>query len=222
MKINNKLAPLAALVFTLFSANASAVIVDFIQLTEGPGQNGESAWVSLSVPAAFGMQVTGHASVGDNDAQQYAYLDWGRAGLGVCKDAINVGFIASGSTANQCNPSSDDNVTTGEYLDFRFAEDVVVENLWFNNNHDGGFGPGDMVTIAGMAYGVTEGYAGGPNGIGSFFVTAGQVLRVAFNNEQFYISGMQVNAVPVPAAVWLFGTALVGLIGFGKRRRAAV
>ena len=28
-------------------------------------------------------------------------------------------------------------------------------------------------------------------------------------------------AVPVPAAVWLFGTALIGLIGFGKRRKTA-
>ena len=26
------------------------------------------------------------------------------------------------------------------------------------------------------------------------------------------------SAVPVPAAVWLFGTALIGLIGFGKRK----
>ena len=29
------------------------------------------------------------------------------------------------------------------------------------------------------------------------------------------------NAVPVPAAVWLFGTALIGLVGFSKRRKAA-
>ena len=27
--------------------------------------------------------------------------------------------------------------------------------------------------------------------------------------------------IPVPAAVWLFGTALIGLLGFGKRRTAA-
>ncbi|MFC1560704.1 VPLPA-CTERM sorting domain-containing protein [Pseudomonadota bacterium] len=29
------------------------------------------------------------------------------------------------------------------------------------------------------------------------------------------------SAVPVPAAVWLFGTALIGLVGFSKRRKAA-
>lgn len=28
-------------------------------------------------------------------------------------------------------------------------------------------------------------------------------------------------AVPIPAAVWLFGTALIGLVGFSKRRKAA-
>ena len=29
-----------------------------------------------------------------------------------------------------------------------------------------------------------------------------------------------INAVPVPAAIWLFGTALIGLVGFSKRRRS--
>lgn len=29
-----------------------------------------------------------------------------------------------------------------------------------------------------------------------------------------------VSPVPIPAAAWLFGTALIGLIGFGKRRKA--
>lgn len=35
------------------------------------------------------------------------------------------------------------------------------------------------------------------------------------------IDGAYLSVVPVPAAVWLFGTALIGLIGFGKRRKAA-
>ena len=30
-----------------------------------------------------------------------------------------------------------------------------------------------------------------------------------------------ISSVPVPAAIWLFGTALIGLIGFSKRRNAA-
>jgi hypothetical protein len=35
------------------------------------------------------------------------------------------------------------------------------------------------------------------------------------------IAFAQVSAIPVPAAVWLFGTALIGLVGFSKRRKAA-
>jgi hypothetical protein len=30
-----------------------------------------------------------------------------------------------------------------------------------------------------------------------------------------------ISPIPVPAAFWLFGTALIGMIGFGKRRKAA-
>ncbi|MFT5396633.1 MAG: hypothetical protein ACI85N_001837 [Gammaproteobacteria bacterium] len=33
-------------------------------------------------------------------------------------------------------------------------------------------------------------------------------------------SFVSVSAVPVPAAVWLMGTGLIGLIGFGRRRRS--
>ncbi len=38
------------------------------------------------------------------------------------------------------------------------------------------------------------------------------------NNDQFVYADWQVSAVPVPAAIWLFGSALIGLIGFGKRK----
>jgi hypothetical protein len=33
-----------------------------------------------------------------------------------------------------------------------------------------------------------------------------------------YASFQEVSAVPVPASVWLFGTALIGLVGFSKRK----
>jgi hypothetical protein len=36
-----------------------------------------------------------------------------------------------------------------------------------------------------------------------------------------HLDNVSVSAVPVPAAIWLFGTALIGLVGFGKRRKLA-
>ena len=34
-----------------------------------------------------------------------------------------------------------------------------------------------------------------------------------------FVDGVVVSAVPVPAAAWLFGTGLLGLIGFGRRKK---
>ena len=39
-----------------------------------------------------------------------------------------------------------------------------------------------------------------------------------FSSNGPWVSFSAVSPVPVPAAVWLFGTALVGLIGFSKRK----
>lgn len=40
-----------------------------------------------------------------------------------------------------------------------------------------------------------------------------------------YVSGdwtyERINPIPIPATVWLFGTALIGLVGFSERRKAA-
>jgi hypothetical protein len=41
---------------------------------------------------------------------------------------------------------------------------------------------------------------------------------LSVDSTQFSFSA---SAVPVPAAIWLFGTALIGLVGFGKRRKVA-
>ncbi len=49
---------------------------------------------------------------------------------------------------------------------------------------------------------------------------------IIFNGTTTTISNLAIvdnlpSPVPVPAAVWLFGTALVGLVGYSKRRKAA-
>jgi hypothetical protein len=38
---------------------------------------------------------------------------------------------------------------------------------------------------------------------------------------QFYTGNTQLSAVPIPAAVWLFGTALIGFVGMSRRRKVA-
>ena len=43
----------------------------------------------------------------------------------------------------------------------------------------------------------------------------------AFDELGAAITVIPPSAIPVPATVWLFGTALIGLVGFGKRRKAA-
>ena len=45
------------------------------------------------------------------------------------------------------------------------------------------------------------------------------VLLIANDESTSHdFEGALVSAVPVPAAVWLFGTALIGLVGFSKRK----
>ncbi len=48
------------------------------------------------------------------------------------------------------------------------------------------------------------------------FMDLAWASAVDFDNIQ-----LSVSAVPVPAAVWLFGTALIGFIGVSRRRKVA-
>ena len=63
--------------------------------------------------------------------------------------------------------------------------------------------------------------------MGTGILAAGQYVKVQFSGHAEYLSLAEVQVwgeptpVPIPAAVWLFGSGLLGLIGFSRRKKAA-
>jgi len=138
-----------------------------------------------------------------------------RGGLGNCRDLT--------ATA-QCNPSSDDNVTmaSGEALLFSFETDAgaatkaLFGDFIFRENDHYLFN-GSVAVLADGGLTVIS----VTNGVGDLSVlgatSALEFLSDSGTTDNYYIDMANINVVPVPAAVWLFGSAL-GLLGWMRRR----
>lgn len=79
---------------------------------------------------------------------------------------------------------------------------------------------------AGLSYLTHDGTVDGVDGL-TFLALAGQVYSIYLGgagvgqwsqNVADYSLNISTAPVPIPAAVWLFGSALAGLVGLGKRR----
>lgn len=219
---------------TTATSTANAIFIDFKAGADGvavnslTGQNlGEKGYSTLSYALGGGatLDITGSSNA-DDDLDQFAYMDSNKAGLGVCKDI---------TTSLQCTPPSDDNVTGGtnetEVLHFLFSTDVIINKIWFNNNHDPDRSlVGDTITIGSDNYMFGLGdidasrSSGSTNAYGTGFARtdfvyiagiSGTSLDIAFFNEQFYVSAIDFD-IPEPGPLALIA---IGLIGIGVMRR---
>ena len=129
--------------------------------------------------------------VGSISIDQTSYLqdnEWGAAGYEFLWEA----FDATAFLAGDPNPFSSDDGTNG---------DALLAYLGCNTSVD--FPCLPYINQSGTISMVFE-------------VTAGKTY--GFGAESAVWMNTQVNAVPVPAAVWLFGSGLLGLVGIARRK----
>jgi len=193
----------------------NAATFDFV--SEAAGNERGVSTLILS-DGGITLNATGQQTLanGDTDTAKtaFVYLDdlsGGRpAGLGVCK-------ALSGT---QCTDSGDDNVTLDEKLTLDFGQLVTISEITMRNGtHRTSFDGKFKLNIDGagwVAYDLDD-------TITQLFT--GQVFELWNNNtsvaadKEFYISTMTVSAVPIPAAIWLFGSAMLGFVGIRRNNK---
>ena len=189
--------------------NSPAASLDSFTGSIGAGPFfGERGALSMNFSSgSIGLTATANEVTG---AVINPYLDSGNAGLGACK-------VLTGNA--QCSPSSDDNVTTGEILTLTFDQVVTItETTFVNGSHGTSFlGTFDLQIDGGAVntYNLTHLFA--MDLTGTEFAFSNVNVNTG-NKYQFYINTMEVQAVPVPAAAWLFGSGLLGLVGVARRK----
>jgi hypothetical protein len=210
---------LAGLFATAFAANSQAatVVLDFAALASGHESGVEGQTFH------FGdLAVTLTSS-------HNAYLDdvsGGKpAGLGVCKVL---------DKHNQCAPSDDDNLSSGEWLSLAFnkAISVIPGSVFRDDDHNDLSASLKTFLFAGRFPDTTVGST--VDFSFQTFATSNFVplTQLFFNfdpasGQDFYLGSLAVeytpSAVPLPAALPMLGFALggFGLVAARRRRRAA-
>jgi hypothetical protein len=141
-----------------------------------------------------------------------------QGGLGSCRTL---------DATAQCVPSSDDNLTLAadEQLRFDFWRSGFVDAYFGDftfrdDNHN--LINGTVSVNSATGYFIINLV----DGVGDFSVIGGSNNLVfnadggAGSTSNYYISEANVSAIPVPAAVWLFGSGL-GLLGWMRKRKVA-
>ena len=105
-------------------------------------------------------------------------------------------------------PTSISRSADGDLLTFRYDDPLFIANIFPGLQEESLF---PFIITDALSYSLT----GSMTIFGVHAADPGNLLSLT-------IDGLAVpSAVPIPAAAWLFGTALIGFIGFSRRRNVA-
>jgi hypothetical protein len=125
------------------------------------------------------------------------------------------------------------NLDIGKYDIYYYAPpngNIATGAFSYNGNSDPGAASLDGVfsrpstLVENESWGVLKDVSIGESGLLLEFLPGVESVFYGLSGLQLVQKSygiVPISPVPVPAAVWLFGTALIGMIGFGKRRKAA-
>ena len=132
--------------------------------------------------------------------------------------ALAPGLGNTGCYAFVCTPG----VQNTESVTVSFSKSVTVSSLKIN-----AWDSADTINVSasnGSTYTLSNGSL--ISSIGDFDLSGlggltSLTLTGASLTTLFSLNGLTVSSVPVPAAAWLFGSGLLGLSGFARRRKRA-
>ena len=196
------------------SANAQSYTVDFINDpvngADPNNERGEADGTILEFDGIY-LQFSATSNVGEG----YAYFDKGTAGLGVCATLTD-------DAQNQCDPSSDDNLTSGESLTFSVFADAQGQTALVGRISDIVFRAANHSVITDQAamllFGIDGGLGVQTSMTGFGISDAGSSFTFGHDNQQYYISGFTfVSGIPEPAT-WLMMIIGFGIVSASARR----
>lgn len=203
----------------MIATSANAAYYNF--LAEGNTKEAGYSTFNTGTDSASTMQsgLTITASLNDGTTAANAYMDSG-GGLGVCKEL---------DTFDQCDPRNDDNQqSSDEYIHMVFDDATEILGLTIQGDHQAVVGDGTNThtylnySLDGVVQTAIE--ISGANltfialAANAGVTTLDYYITSNLNQAQIYVTSL--TTVPVPAAIWLFGTAILGLVGFNRRKSA--